>query len=80
MRSHAQFNASSLCAGQQLARVGHRRRTEHLLRPHLGIRGDVRHLRTLQDVTLGVFGNDKVDFWRGSAGAASSGSKQRLEP
>jgi len=34
----------------------------------IGIRGDVRHLRTLQDVTLGVFGNDKVDFWRGSAG------------
>src|SRR5262249_25123879 len=34
----------------------------------VGLRGDVRHLRTLQDVTLGVFNNDKVDFWRGSAG------------
>jgi hypothetical protein len=33
-----------------------------------GVRGDVRHLRTLEDVTLGIFGNDKIDFWRGSAG------------
>jgi hypothetical protein len=35
---------------------------------NVGLRGDVRHLHTLQDVTLGVFNNDKIDFWRGSAG------------
>lgn len=68
MRSHAQFNASSLAldknslgwdiGGGLTIFFGH----------SVGIRGDVRHLRTLQDVTLGVFGNDKVDFWRGSAG------------
>jgi hypothetical protein len=34
----------------------------------VGIRGDIRHLHTLQDVTLGVFGNDQLDFWRASAG------------
>jgi opacity protein-like surface antigen len=34
----------------------------------VGVRGDVRHVRTLQDVTLGLFSNDKLDFWRGSAG------------
>jgi hypothetical protein len=28
----------------------------------------VRHLRTFKDVTLGVFSNDKLDFWRASAG------------
>jgi hypothetical protein len=29
----------------------------------------VRHVRTLQDVTLGgVFVNAPLDFWRGSAG------------
>jgi len=33
-----------------------------------GLRGDVRHLHTLQDVSLGVLGNDRVDFWRGSIG------------
>ena len=36
--------------------------------PGVGLRGDVRHLHTLQDVTLGVFSNQKLDFWRGSAG------------
>jgi opacity protein-like surface antigen len=36
--------------------------------PSFGLRGDVRHMRTLQHVTLGVFGDDKIDFWRGSAG------------
>ena len=34
----------------------------------VGVRGDVRHVRTLQDVTLGLFSNDQLDFWRGSAG------------
>ena len=38
------------------------------LAPGVALRGDVRHLHTLQDVTLGVFSNDKLDFWRGSAG------------
>jgi opacity protein-like surface antigen len=34
-----------------------------------GIRGDIRHVRTLQDVTLfGVFNNAPLDFWRSSAG------------
>jgi len=35
----------------------------------VGLRGDVRHLHTLQDVTLGgTFSGQKLDFWRGSAG------------
>jgi opacity protein-like surface antigen len=38
------------------------------LTPKFGLRGDLRHLRTLQDVTLGVFGNERIDFWRGSVG------------
>jgi opacity protein-like surface antigen len=34
-----------------------------------GVRGDVRHIRTLQDITLfGVFNNAPLDFWRASAG------------
>ena len=28
----------------------------------------MRRLRTFKDITLGVFGNDKINFWRGSAG------------
>src|SRR5438876_9302847 len=33
-----------------------------------GLHGELRHLRTFNDVTLGVFRNDKLDFWRASAG------------
>ena len=33
-----------------------------------GLRGDVRRMRSFSNVTLGLFGNDKIDFWRGSAG------------
>jgi hypothetical protein len=25
-------------------------------------------MRTFKSVTLGVFGNDQIDFWRGSVG------------
>jgi opacity protein-like surface antigen len=34
----------------------------------VGVRGDVRRIRTFENVTLGVFSNDQIDFWRGSAG------------
>ena len=36
--------------------------------PAVGLRGDVRHFHTLQDVTLGLTSEAKLDFWRGSAG------------
>lgn len=34
----------------------------------LGVRGDVRRMKTLNNVTLGLFSNDKLEFWRGSVG------------
>jgi len=34
----------------------------------VGIRGDLRRLRTFDDITLGIFNSDKIEFWRGSAG------------
>ena len=33
-----------------------------------GIRGDIRDIRTFQDLTLGIFDSQKLNFWRGSAG------------
>lgn len=35
---------------------------------HVGVRGDVRHLHTVQDVNLLIFTGQKLDFWRGSLG------------
>lgn len=33
-----------------------------------GLRGDIRHIKTFEELTLGIFDNQKIDFWRGSAG------------
>ena len=33
-----------------------------------GIRGDIRRLKTLDSVTLGLFSNAQIAYWRGSAG------------
>ena len=43
---------------------------------HVGVRGDVRFLRTVQDLPIvetltgGIFANDKLNFWRASVGLA----------
>ena len=68
MRSHAQFNATSLALDKNSLGWDIGGGLNIFFGHTVGIRGDLRHLRTLQDVTLGVFGDDKVDFWRGSAG------------
>jgi hypothetical protein len=34
----------------------------------VAIRGDVRRMKTLSDVTLGFLSSEKLEFWRGSAG------------
>jgi hypothetical protein len=33
-----------------------------------GLRGDVRRMRTLQNVTLFIFSGEKLEFWRASLG------------
>ena len=68
MRSHAQFNATSLALDNNSLGWDIGGGLNIFFGHSVGIRGDVRHLRTLHDVTLGVFGNDNVDFWRASAG------------
>jgi Outer membrane protein beta-barrel domain len=37
---------------------------------HIGIRGDLRHFHTFQDLNLLIFNGQKLDFWRASAGLA----------
>ncbi len=38
----------------------------HILFGHVGVRGDVRHFKTLQDIPL--FTNQPLAYWRGSLG------------
>jgi opacity protein-like surface antigen len=68
MRPHVKFDALSLALDKNALGYDIGGGLNIFLTPRLGVRGDVRHLRTLKDVTLGVFSKDQIDFWRGSAG------------
>lgn len=68
VRPHAKFDAASLTLDQNALGYDLGGGLNIFLLRGLGIRGDVRHIHTLQNVTLGVFSSDKLDFWRGSAG------------
>lgn len=68
IRSHAKFDASSLALDKNALGWDIGGGLNILFGDSIGVRGDIRRLRTFQDVTLGVFGTDKVEFWRASAG------------
>ena len=68
MRPHLQFDAVSLALDKNALGYDIGGGLNIFLSHAIGIRGDVRHLRTFQDVTLGLFSNDQIDFWRASAG------------
>jgi opacity protein-like surface antigen len=68
IRSHAKLDASSLSIDKNAVGYDIGGGLTIFLSHAFGIRGDIRHFHTLQDVTLGIFGNDQIDFWRASAG------------
>ena len=68
IRPHVKFDASSLALDKNAIGYDIGGGVNIFLTHGFGLRGDVRHLHTLQDVTLGVFSGEKLDFWRGSAG------------
>jgi hypothetical protein len=38
------------------------------LQQHLGVRSDLRLIRTFKDLNLGVFSREQLEYWRGSVG------------
>jgi opacity protein-like surface antigen len=69
VRPHAQLNAQSIASNQNTLGWDIGGGVNVFLAHAVGVRGDVRHVRTLQDVTLGgIFVNAPLDFWRASAG------------
>jgi outer membrane protein with beta-barrel domain len=68
IRPHAKLDASSLDASQNTIGYDVGGGINIFLLHSLGLHGDLRHLHTLQDVTLGIFNNQPLDFWRASAG------------
>jgi hypothetical protein len=68
MRPHVKFDALSLALDQNAFGYDIGGGLNIFFGRTVGIRGDLRRLRTFEDVTLGVFSSDKINFWRGSAG------------
>ena len=68
IRPHVQFDALSLARDTNALGYDLGGGLNIFLGHAIGIRGDVRHLQTLQNVPLGLFSNDRLDFWRASAG------------
>jgi opacity protein-like surface antigen len=68
IRPHVKFDTSSLATDQNTLGYDLGGGLNIFLTHTVGLRGEVRHLHTLQDVNLGVFASDKLDFWRASAG------------
>jgi opacity protein-like surface antigen len=68
IRPHAKLDTSALSVDQNTLGYDIGGGVNIFVLHGVGLRGDVRHLHTLQDVTLGVFQNQRLDFWRASAG------------
>jgi hypothetical protein len=68
IRPHIKFNSTALDFSNNTLGYDIGAGINVFFTPAVALRGDVRHLHTLQDVTLGVFSDQKLDFWRGSAG------------
>jgi Outer membrane protein beta-barrel domain len=68
IRPHAELDVSNLSFNQNALGYDIGGGINLFLAHAVGIRGDVRHMHTFQDVTLGLFSNNQLDFWRASAG------------
>lgn len=68
IRPHAKFTPSTLDASQNAFGHDIGGGLNIFFVHSVGIRGEVRHLQTFKDINLGVFSNEKLDYWRGSAG------------
>jgi opacity protein-like surface antigen len=68
IRPHMKFDATSLAVDKNAIGWDIGGGINIFVTPAIGLRGDLRHIRTLEGVTLSIFSADKLDFWRASAG------------
>jgi opacity protein-like surface antigen len=68
IRPHVKLDATSLIVDKNALGWDIGGGINIFLTRNLAVRGDIRHIRTVKDVTLGVFSAEQLDFWRGSAG------------
>jgi len=71
IRPHAKFDSSSLSLDQNALGYDVGGGVNIFLAHSVGVRADVRHLHTLQNITLGnILSSQPLDFWRASLGLA----------
>ncbi len=68
IRPHVQLDLASLASNQNALGYDIGGGLNIFLLHSVGIRGDVRRLKTVNDITLPLFSNEKLEFWRGSVG------------
>jgi len=68
IRAHATFDVSSLSLSQNAFSNDLGGGLNLYFSKKAALHGELRHLRTFNNVTLGVFSTDQLDFWRASAG------------
>ena len=68
IRSHSKLDASALSVTQTTLGNDLGAGLNIFFTHGVGVRGEIRHLRTFQDLNLGIFQSDNLDFWRASAG------------
>lgn len=68
IRPHVKLDATSLIVDKNALGWDIGGGINIFLTRKLGVRGDIRHVRTEKDVTLGIFSPEQLDFWRASAG------------
>lgn len=68
IRPHVKLDLASLASNENALGYGIGGGLNIFLLRRIGIRGDVRRLKTVNDITLPLFSNEKLEFWRGSVG------------
>ena len=68
MRPHLKLDSSSLSLSKNALGWDMGGGLNIFFSRSFGIRGDIRRLKTLQGLTLGIFSDEHVEFWRGTAG------------
>lgn len=68
IRPHVSSNLASLASFDKNAFGWDIGGGVHIIAGHVGVRGDLRRFRTISDVPLLELSNEKLAYWRGSAG------------
>jgi len=68
VRPHTTVDAAGLDADRNVLGYDIGGGLNLFLQQHIGFHSDVRHIRTIKDLSLGVFNTEQLEYWRGSTG------------